>query len=406
MPEFSYKARDERGQARTGVIDAESQTAAAAQLRAQGLTATRIAIATRLVDEDQVLTAQAASRVRREDVVAFANQLAVMLQTGVPLAEAISAYTRQSRGGPLGRIAGVLSDRIESGVAFSAAIAEYPRVFPSLMVSLIKASEASGSMGSMLERVAGYLGDEMRTRRQIKGALIYPIIMLVMGLGVTSFLVAWVLPRFARIYEGRDAALPRPTQFLLSLSDVVTSSWPLILLGLALLVALAIAAKATAAGRRIVDAALLGAPVIGPIFQNFYLTRVARTLATLLASGVQLKEALRIVRGVTASPQWEDFMKRLDQSIESGRSISEAVLDCPLIPPAFAQMIAAGERTGNLAEALERVADVAEEQFEDSVSTGTQLIEPVMIVVMGGVIGAVAIALLLPIFTMGKTMSG
>ena len=406
MPDFKYKARTDRGEARAGVIEAETKAAAAQQLRAQGLVPTEISLATRLVDSDAVLTQQAARKVKGEEIVAFANQLAVMIDTGVPLAEAIRAYTEQSRGGPLGRIAGVLSDRIAAGVSFSAAIAEHPGVFPRLMVSLVRASEASGSMGTMLQRVAAYLGNEMRTRRQIRGALIYPMIMLVMGLSVTGFLISWVLPRFASIYEGRDAALPKPTQILLNLSGWVTTNWALLLLAIIALVGAAVLARGTQTGRRLVDRVLLGAPVIGAIFRNFYLTRVARTLATLLASGVQLKEALGIVRGVSASPQWDDFLLHLDQSIDGGRSISDAVLDSPLIPPSFAQMIAAGERTGHLAESLERVADVAEEQFEDSVGAGTQLIEPVMIIVMGSVIGAVAVALLLPIFTMGSAMAG
>jgi len=417
MPDFKYKARTDRGEARAGVIEAETKAAAAQQLRAQGLVPTEISLATRLVDSDAVLTQQAARKVKGEEIVAFANQLAVMIDTGVPLAEAIRAYTEQSRGGPLGRIAGarggplgriagVLSDRIAAGVSFSAAIAEHPGVFPRLMVSLVRASEASGSMGTMLQRVAAYLGNEMRTRRQIRGALIYPMIMLVMGLSVTGFLISWVLPRFASIYEGRDAALPKPTQILLNLSGWVTTNWALLLLAIIALVGAAVLARGTQTGRRLVDRVLLGAPVIGAIFRNFYLTRVARTLATLLASGVQLKEALGIVRGVSASPQWDDFLLHLDQSIDGGRSISDAVLDSPLIPPSFAQMIAAGERTGHLAESLERVADVAEEQFEDSVGAGTQLIEPVMIIAMGSVIGAVAVALLLPIFTMGSAMAG
>jgi len=406
MPEYTYKARDEHGESRTGVIEAASQPDAMSTLRQQGLVVTSVSISTRMVDADQVLTNQAASRVRRDEVVAFANQLAVMLDTGVPLAEAVSAYTEQSRGGNLARIARVLSDRITAGVSFSSAIAEFPRVFPRLMVSLVRASEASGSMGQMLERVADYLGDEQRTRRQIRGALTYPLIMLVMGGGVTGFLIAWVLPRFARIYEGRDAALPKPTQLLLGLSDFVTANWFLLILAAAAAVVAAIAAKATDVGRRVTDAVLLGSPVIGPIFRNFYLTRIARTLATLLDSGVQLKEALQIVRGVCASHKWDDLLVHMDETIDAGRPISDAVLDSPLIPPAFGQMIAAGDRTGKLGTSLQRVADVAEEQFEDSVQNGTQLIEPAMIILMGGVIGAVAIALLLPIFTMGKTMAG
>lgn len=406
MPEYTYKARDERGESRTGDIEADSQSDAMATLRQQGLVVTSVSISTRMVDADKVLTNQAASRVKRDEVVAFANQLSVMLDTGVPLAEAVNAYTEQSRGGNLARIARVLSDRITAGVSFSNAIAEFPRVFPRLMVSLVRASEASGSMGQMLERVAGYLGDEQRTRRQIRGALTYPLIMLVMGGGVTGFLIAWVLPRFARIYEGRDAALPKPTQFLLGMSDFVTANWLLLILAAVAAAVAAVAAKATDAGRRMTDAVLLGSPVIGPIFRNFYLTRIARTLATLLDSGVQLKEALQIVRGVCASHKWDALLVHMDETIDAGRPISDAVLDSPLIPPAFGQMIAAGDRTGKLGTSLQRVADVAEEQFEDSVQNGTQLIEPAMIILMGSVIGAVAIALLLPIFTMGKTMAG
>ena len=406
MPDFKYKARDDRSELKRGIIEAKSKTDAIAQLRSQGLVVVEVSLSTQLISTDAVLTEQAARRVKRDEVVAFANQLSVMIDTGVPLAEAINAYTKQSRGGPLVRIAAVLSDRITAGVNFSAAIAEYPRVFPTLMISLVRASEASGSMSQMLERVAAYLGNEQRTKRQIRGALIYPLIMLIMGGAVTGFLVAWVLPRFGKIYEGRDAALPKPTQILLGISDIASSQWPLILLAIGALAAAAIALKATSAGRRALDALLLASPVVGPIFRNFYLTRVARTLATLLHSGVQLKEALGIVRGVTTSSKWDDFLLHMDETIDAGKPVSDAVLDSPLIPPAFAQMIAAGERTGKLGPALERVADVAEEQFEDSVSTGTQLIEPVMIILMGGVIGTVAIALLLPIFTMGKTMSG
>jgi len=406
MPEFTYKARDDRGAPQTGVIEARSRAEAMSNLKQQGYTVTDLAIATQMVDTDAVLNAQAARRVKRDDVVAFANQLAVMIDTGVPLADAISAYTEQAGNGPLGRIARMLDDRISAGVQFSGALAEHPRVFPRMMVSLVRASEASGTMGVMLERVASYLGNEQRTKRKVRGALMYPFIMLTMGGAVTGFLIAWVLPRFASIYEGRDAALPKPTQFLLGLSDAVSSNLALLFLALAACVGLAVAAKTTEAGRRIVDKVLLGSPVVGPIFRNFHLTRIARTLATLLAAGIQLKEALEIVRDLTASPQWEALIKDMDETIDAGRTVSDAVLASPLIQSSFGHMIAAGERSGQLEKALERVADVSEEQFEDSVSTGTQLIEPAMIVLMGAVIGSVAVALLLPIFTMGKTMAG
>ncbi len=406
MPEFSYKARNEHGESQQGVVEARTKPEAVAQLRQQGLTVVDLAITTQLVNADAVLNAQAAKRVHRDDVVAFANQLSVMIDTGVPLADAISAYTEQSNGGPLGRIAGLLADRISAGVQFSSALAEHPRVFPRLMISLVRASEASGTMGTMLERVATYLGDEQRTKRKVRGALTYPLIMLIMGGAVTGFLVAWVLPRFAGIYEGRDASLPKPTQLLLGLSQWVGDNWVLLAFALIGLIVGVVLIKTTDAGKRMIDRALLGSPVMGPIFCNFYLTRVARTLSTLLAAGIQLKEALEIVADLTASPQWVELIEHMDETIAAGRPVSDAVLGTPLIPSSFGHMIAAGERTGQLEKALGRVADVAEEQFEDSVATGTQLIEPAMIVLMGGVIGSVAVALLLPIFTMGKTMSG
>lgn len=406
MPEYSYKARNERGEATQGVVEARSEREAITQLRQQSYTVTEISVVTHLVDAEAVLNDQAAKRVKRDDVVAFANQLAVMIDTGVPLADAISAYTEQSRGGALSRIARLLADRISAGVQFSSALAEHPRVFPRLMISLVRASEASGTMGAMLERVAIYLGNEQRTKRKVKGALTYPLIMLTMGGAVTGFLIAWVLPRFAGIYEGRDATLPTPTRLLLGLSDAVTENWAMLVVAAIAFVGLFVAMKVTNFGARMIDAVLLGAPVIGPIFRNFHLTRVARTLATLLAAGIQLKEALEIVKGLTESAKWQRLIQEMNDTIDAGRPVSDAVLGSSLIPSSFSHMIAAGERTGQLEKALERVADVSEEQFDDSVATGTQLIEPMMIILMGGVIGGVAVALLLPIFTMGKTMSG
>ena len=405
MPEFSYKARDDRGSSQTGVIEARTRAEAMASLRQQGYTVTGLTIATQMVDTDAVLNAQAARRVKRDDVVAFANQLAVMIDTGVPLADAINAYTEQASGGPLGRIAKMLDDRISAGVQFSAALAEHPRVFP-----------AHDGQPRPRLRGVGHHGRHARTRRRLPGQRTahqtqgprrahVPLHHAHHGRRRHRLPHRVGPPRFASIYEGRDAALPRPTQFLLGLSEVVSSNLPLLFLALATCVALAVAAKTTEAGRRVVDKVLLGSPVVGPIFRNFHLTRIARTLSTLLAAGIQLKEALEIVRDLTASPQWEALIKDMDETIDAGRTVSDAVLASPLIQSSFGHMIAAGERSGQLEKALERVADVSEEQFEDSVSTGTQLIEPAMIVLMGAVIGSVAVALLLPIFTMGKTMA-
>ena len=406
MPRYAYSARDGMGVMRTGVVEGRTESDAVAKLRDDELTVTEIRIATQIGGEDRRRIDALARRVRREEVIAFTDQMAVMLETGVPLSEALDAFLQQTRPGPFRQVVEVVADRITSGLSFSVAISEFPRVFPRLMVSLLEASEAAGALDVMLRRVSDYLSSERQTRRQIRGALAYPAVMLTMACAVTTFLVLWVLPRFASIYESRSAALPAPTKFLLAISDTVQSNGLAILAGLGALVAGFVVFRRSHEGRRLLDAFKVRSPVVGPILKNFYLTRVTRTLATLLDAGVTLPDAIRILKGVVNNQMWADTWKSLEEAITSGRTIGEVVLDSPVIPASVGQMIAAGERTGRLPEVLVRVADVTERDFNESVKSGAQMIEPVMIMVMGVMIGGVAVALLLPIFTIGSAVSG
>ncbi|MEO1130011.1 MAG: type II secretion system F family protein, partial [Planctomycetota bacterium] len=304
------------------------------------------------------------------------------------------------------RVLTVISDRVTAGVNFSDAVEEFPKVFPPLMISLIRASEASGTMGSMLGRIADYLNKERKTIRQIKGALTYPMIMVSLALVVTSFLVVWVLPRFAKIYESRSAALPAPTQVILSVSNFITEHWVAIVAGMVGLTVTAVFVRMTAFGRRVIDTFKVRAPVIGPMFTHFYLTRATRTLGTLIASGVTLLDAVRIVRGVTANVLWTRLWEDMESSMTQGKTVASVILESELIPPTTGQMIAAGERGGRLPEVLERVASATEEDLDVAIKNGTQLIEPAMILFMGLTVGGIAIALLLPIFSVANVMSG
>jgi type IV pilus assembly protein PilC len=406
MPRYAYSARDGMGVMRTGIVEGRTESDAVARLRDDELTVTEIRIATQIGGDDRRRIDAVARRVRREEVIAFTDQMAVMLETGVPLSEALDAFLQQTRPGPFRQVTEVVADRITSGLSFSVAISEFPRVFPRLMVSLLEASEAAGALDVMLRRVSDYLASERQTRRQIRGALAYPAVMLTMACAVTTFLVLWVLPRFASIYEARSAALPTPTRVLLGVSGAVQSNGVLILAGLAACVVGFIVFRRSDDGRRLIDAAKVQAPIVGPILKNFYLTRVTRTLATLLDAGVTLPDAIRILKGVVNNQMWADTWKSLEEAITSGRTIGEVVLDSPVIPASVGQMISAGERTGRLPEVLVRVADVTERDFNESVKAGAQMIEPVMIMVMGVMIGGVAVALLLPIFTIGNAVTG
>jgi type IV pilus assembly protein PilC len=405
MPRYAYSARDGMGVMRTGVVDARSESDAIGLLRDDELTVTEIRIATRIGGDDRRRIDQAARRVKREEVIAFTDQMAVMLETGVPLSEALEAFLQQTKPGPFRQVVEVVADRITSGLSFSVAIAEFPRVFPRLMVSLLEASEAAGALDVMLRRVSDYLASERQTRKQIRAALAYPAVMLTMALAVTTFLVLWVLPRFAVIYEARSAALPAPTRVLLAISGGVQQHGLLLAALTAGAVAAFVAFRRSPNGRRFLDTAKVRSPIVGPIMTNFYLTRVTRTLATLLAAGVTLPDAIRILKGVVGNRMWADLWRSLEEAITSGRTIGEVVLDSPVIPASVGQMISAGERTGRLPEVLVRVADVTERDFDESVKSGAQMIEPIMITIMGVMIGGVAVALLLPIFTIGNAVA-
>lgn len=405
MPTYAFTARDARGAGRAESIEAKSEHEAVRMLRAQGLTVTNIRLARSIIDMDEVRRRQAAKSVGRDEVIAFTAQLSVMLETGVPLGDALDAYLQQSRGGALARIIEVVADRINSGVAFSAAIAEFPRVFPKMTVSLIQASEATGTLGEMLGRVSTYLAKDRKTLQQIRGSLMYPMVMIVMALTVTGFLVTWVLPRFARIYESRSAALPTPTRVLLNTSGFISANAGVLIGTLAAVIAAVIVFRASQRGRRTIDWFKISAPVLGSIFKGFYLSRATRTLGTLLAAGVSLPDAARITRGVTNNHAWDRLWDEINDAMASGKTVGEVLLKSDLLPASYAQMIAAGERTGRLPSVLDRVAAVCEEDLDERLKTATQMIEPAVITFMGLTIGGIAIALLMPIFSMGSMMA-
>lgn len=411
MPIYHYNARTSTGETTSGTVDAPTQHEALRAVQREGKVVTEIALgvapATVMAADDEVIRLRAASAsIRREEVISMTAQLSVMLETGVPLSEALKAFCQQSRRGGLKRVMEHVSGRITSGQPFSDAIKEFPRPFPPLMVSLMKASEASGKLGVMLGRVSEYLSKERKIVRQIKGALTYPAVMVTMAFTVTGFLVVFVLPRFAKIYGNKKAALPAITRYVMAVSELMIMHWGWIVAALLALAGAVISLRFYRAGRFWIDSFKVKAPLIGKMFSQFYLARASRTLGTLLASGVQLLDAVRIVRGVTGNALWQKLWDDAEKSMTSGQSLSEVMSRSPLIPPATGYMIAAGERTARLPDVFTRIADSTEEELDQTIKSVTQMIEPAMIIFMGVVIGGIAVALLLPIFSVAHVMSG
>jgi len=261
MPTYSYNARDVTGQAVTGTIDAKNQQEAIKLLQRDGHVVTGIRIGGAVVDAASIRLRNASKYVTKSDVISLSQQLAVMIETGVPLSEALTAFVDQSKPGPMKKVISVVAQRITSGMPFSDAMKEFPFVFPSLMVGLMQASEASGTMGLMFRRISEYLAKDRKTAKQIKGALTYPMIMVFIATIVTVFLVVYVLPRFAKIYESKEAALPASTQFVIGMSRFISANWVEILLGIGATIAVALAFRATKFGRRFIDCAKLKIPV-------------------------------------------------------------------------------------------------------------------------------------------------
>ncbi|MCC6682721.1 MAG: type II secretion system F family protein [Phycisphaeraceae bacterium] len=420
MSRFNYKVRSGNGELSTGVVNAASLEEAGAILRGEGkfvvdLSPAResAAAAGRSTSSATTTTTSGSGgavagkrmRIRRDDVITFAHQMAVMIDTGVPMSEALHCIAQQCVNLNFRDVLDDVADRVNAGSDFSTALNQHPKVFPPVMISLMKASEASGTMGEMLDRVSSYLSREQAIVKKVRGALIYPCFMFLMLVAVTVFLLTFVLPKFAAIYQTRDSALPLPTQILMTLSNTMIHHWPWVVGAVAALVVAILMIRGTASGRRGLDYAKLHAPLLGPLFNKLYISRATRTMGTMIAAGVPILDMVHISRAVTANHFYEQLWDDVTDKLKHGSQLSDGLFASSLVPRSVSQMVYSGEKSGRLAPVMEKIADFTESDFEQQVKTVTQFIEPAMVAAMGLIVGFVAIALLLPIFTIGRVMA-
>lgn len=406
MARYAYQARDNNGRMVNGELVAESTLDVTRLLRAEGKFVVSVSQTCQSNDApDQVDVASAARHVKRDDVINFAHQLAVMVDTGVSIGEALDAIRDQSHNEHFKAIIDDVTDAVQSGLSFSESLARHPRVFPQLMISLIKASEASGTMGTMLERVCEYLTKERHTLKTVRGAMTYPLAMVGVSLAVTVFLLTFVLPRFSSIYANRGALLPTPTRLLMTAAELLTHYWYAFIGGAVVLAAFLFYMQTQEWGRRAIDAFKLRCPIIGPMFNQLYITRAMRTMGTMLGAGVPMLDMIAISREVTNNAYFRDLWDDVDEQLQHGSQLSASLAESPLIPPSVTRMIMAGEKSGRLGQVMDRVAAFTETDFDRAVKRTTEFIEPAMIVFMGSFIGFVAISLLLPIFSIGRVMA-
>ena len=394
---YQYRVKDPLGNVLEGNLEAASVEEATQQLRRDGFSVLEVQ------EGEGTVAPLFPRRVRKNDVIYTTSQLAIMVDTGITLSAALDGICQQEQNPSLKRVLDDLKKSVEGGQDFSTALARHPKLFDRTYVSLVRASEATGSLGSMLDRIAGYLRKELETRGKIRAAMAYPAVMLVMAIGVTVFLLSYVLPKFTPLFTRQGAKLPLPTKIMMTISDYLTGYWYVwVAVTVALVVGFVFGRK-TPRGRIVWDWFKINAPLIGPLFRKVTISRSIRTLGTMIASGVPMLDALRLCSEVAGNYFYEQLWIHVQDRVSSGDQICDALTGNPLFPPMLVQMISSGEQTGKLDSVLERVSTYFDHEVETSVKTVTSMIEPIMITLMGVVVGGIGMALMLPIFQLSKT---
>src|SRR6185369_7407288 len=403
MITFSYQARDAAGRIVSGVQDAINEDNAIASLMGRGL----MVLSLQKKAEASRKKKNSGS-VKETDLVLFTRQLATMIEAGISLVQALTALYEQCDPKRQRNLRAVISDitmRVQGGDTFHESIAKHPRVFDRLFVSMVKAGEAGGLLSEILDRLAGFLEASARLRKKVKSAMTYPVIVISIAFLITTFLIVRVVPVFGEIFKDFGAKLPAPTQFLIDLSDFIRAKWYFLVLGIGGTIFGIRAFLRSKRGSQLSDRWKLKLPVFGPLVHKICMSRFARTFAQLIRSGVPILEVLDIVGGSSGNHVVETAIKEVGADVEKGDNLSVSLSRKSIFPPMLLRMVAAGEATGKIDTMLEKMADFWDEEIEAMLDALTSLIEPMLIVFLGVIVGGIVIAMFLPIFKLNEVVS-
>lgn len=403
MPTFRYSARNSAGDSITGTLSASSQAEALAQLRGQDLTV--ISLREELRRREFTLFGGARRpRVSTEDMVIFTRQLATMIGAGIPLLEALEILAEQVENRGFSACISQCVEKVRAGSDLSAALADFPSVFPNIYVNMIRAGEASGQLDEILNRLAEYQESTARLKREIKSAMTYPTISLTLIIFIAMFLMLFIVPKFKEIYDGLDVPIPKLTQFMMNTAMMMrTHFWQGFLGVVAVVVGLVLYTRTEFGGRQL-DWLKLQLPIFGPLFRKVALSRFSRTFATLIRSGVPILGALEIVAGTAGNRIVAEAVQNARESVRQGESLAQPLSESPVFPPMVTRMIAIGERSGALEQLLMKISQFYDEQVQATVESLTSLIEPIMIALMGIIVGSIVLSVFLPIFKLQQIL--
>jgi type IV pilus assembly protein PilC len=397
MPIFLWQAETKKGESKKGEIDVADEAAVRGQLRRQGYKSITVKKKPKDLFANIPFLQQSVSE---KDVVVFARIFATMINAGLPLIQCLELLEKQEQNKTFAKVIGSVKGDIEGGSTLTDALRKYPKIFDELFVNLVAAGESGGILDVILQRLSGYMEKAMKLKSKVKGAMTYPISVLVISIGVVAVLLLKVIPVFQKMFEGMGSGLPGPTQFLVDASQFAQNYF-LYMVGF--LVALFFGFKrfyATERGTLLVDSLILKSPVFGPLMKKVAVSKFSRTLSTMMSSGVPIMEGLGIVSKTAGNKIIEIALMKTRQSISEGKTIAEPLMETDIFPPMVVQMIAVGEATGALDTMLTKIADFYDDEVDAAVGAMTALLEPFMMVFLGGVVGGMIIAMYLPIFQM------
>jgi len=400
MPVYKYKAIDEAGKSVQGIIDADSPKGATEKLKRQGVFLSSL----NEVAEGKARSLIPFKGISISELAVTTRQFSTLITAGLPLEASLTALSEQTEDKRLGQALTQVKDRVSEGSSLANALGEHKDIFSDLYINIVSAGEASGTLDIVLMRLADFLEKQAALTSRVRSALIYPIFMFFIGGGVLFFTMTYVIPRIAKIFEESDSALPLMTVILVNISGFLSNNILLMLVLMPVIVIAALRFKKTKTGRMFFDRLSLKLPVFGKITTMVIISRFTRTLGTLLASGIPLLDALQIGEAVMGNEVYGQALEEVRTNVREGASLAQPLKDSGVFPPLVTRMIAVGEQTGEMEEMLVKVADIYDQQVETMVSTLTSLLEPVMIVIIGAVMGFIVFAVLLPIFNLTSTI--
>jgi type IV pilus assembly protein PilC len=395
MAEWVYEARTRAGEVQTGIIEADSKEAVQSRLRARQLNPVKIK------KKGRQLKLSFGTGVTPKELVVFTRQFATMIDAGLPLVQCLDILSSRGDNKALNAILKDVKEHVEQGGTFSEGLGRHPKLFDELFVHLVRAGEMGGILDTILNRLAGYIEKRVKLARQVRGAMVYPVAIFFVAIIVVVVMLAWVIPSFKTMFSefGGADGLPALTQFVIAASEGFLNNVHWIFLGTGAFVFTITWIYRQPVGKHFFHRTLLVLPILGPVMRKISVARFTRTLGTLLSAGVPILDALDVVKKSAGNVVVEMAIQETSNKIREGRTMAEPLMETNVFPPMVVQMIGVGEQTGALDTMLNKIADFYEDEVDIAVAALTSLLEPLMMVFIGGIVGTILISMYLPIFS-------